>query len=194
MKENSFWSDAWKYGAILGVLASVSRLFEDYLIYYSSVPLERMAVTYLIEILIYSVIFIYLLVRFTKRRSQMFANEGFTFGQGFGYSFTLIILAMIIVGVLRTIFIQIMGFNDYIDGFIGRIDQFEAYMTENESLAKSMGDSDLMGDMEEMRIELRAMKQPSMFLNVWSAVNSSAFVALILASIIGFNTRRKPLN
>lgn len=194
MKENSFWSDAWKYGAILGVLASVSRLFEDYLIYYSSVPLERMAVTYLIEILIYAVIFIYLLVRFTKRRSQMFANEGFTFGQGFGYSFTLIILAMIIVGVLRTIFIQIMGFNDYIDGFIGRIDQFEAYMTENESLAKSMGDSDLMGDMEEMRIELRAMKQPSMFLNVWSAVNSSAFVALILASIIGFNTRRKPLN
>ena len=194
MKENSFWSDAWKYGAILGVLASVSRLFEDYLIYYSSVPLERMAVTYLIELLIYAVIFIYLLVRFTKRRSQMFANEGFTFGQGFGYSFTLIILAMIIVGVLRTIFIQIMGFNDYIDGFIGRIDQFEAYMTENESLAKSMGDSDLMGDMEEMRIELRAMKQPSMFLNVWSAVNSSAFVALILASIIGFNTRRKPLN
>ena len=194
MKENSFWSDAWKYGAILGVLASVSRLFEDYLIYYSSVPLERMAVTYIIELLIYAVIFIYLLVRFTKRRSQMFANEGFTFGQGFCYSFTLIILAMIIVGVLRTIFIQIMGFNDYIDGFIGRIDQFEAYMTENESLAKSMADSDLLGDMEEMRIELRAMKQPSMFLNVWSAVNSSAFVALILASIIGFNTRRKPLN
>lgn len=193
MRENTFWSDAWRYGAILGAVASVSRLFEDYIVYYSSVSLERMAVIYLVEMLIYAVVFIYLLARFTKLRSWRFGDEGFAFNQGFGYSFTLIVLAMVIVGVARTIFIQIMGFDGFIDGFICRIDQFEAYIASNEELAASLKDSGMIGDMEDMRIDLRAMRQPSMFMNVWSAVNSSALIALILSLIIGLKMRRKPL-
>lgn len=39
MKENSFWSDACKYGAILGLVASVSTIFVTYLLNYSSVSL-----------------------------------------------------------------------------------------------------------------------------------------------------------
>ncbi len=194
MKENTFWSDACKYGAILGLVASLSRLFEDYLIYYSSAPLERMAITYIVELLVYTVIFIYLIVRFTKRRAQRFGDEGFTFGQSFGYSFTLVMLAMVVVGVTRTIFIQIMGFNDFVDGYIGRIDQFEAYIAENGAVAKSMADNGMMGSFDEMRVALRAMTQPSMFSNIFSAVDSSAFVALILATIMGFTLRRKPRN
>ena len=192
MKENTFWSDACKYGAILGLLASISRLFEDYLIFYSSVPLERMAITYLSEFLIYSVIFIYLVVRYTKRRAQRFDDQGFTFGQGFGYSFTLVILAMVVVGVARTIFIQIMGFNDFVEGYIGRIDEFEAYLAENGALAESMASNGVMGNFDDMRVALRAMTQPSMFSNIFSAVDSSAFIALILATIMGFIIRRKP--
>lgn len=193
MKESTFWSDAWRYGAILGGVASVSRLFEDFIVYYSSMPLERMAVVYIVEMLIYAILFVYLLARFTKRRSQRFVAEGFTFGQGFGYSFTLVVLAMVIVGVTRTIFIQIMGFDAFIDGFIGRIDELEVYTAANEGVAESLRDSGMVTNFEEMRIDLRAMRQPSMFMNVWSAVNSSALVALILSLIMGLKTRSKAL-
>ncbi len=75
MKVNSFWGDACKYGAILGVVASASAIFEDYLVNYSSVSLETFAITYLIELLVYTVLFIYLVVRFTKRRALQFEGE-----------------------------------------------------------------------------------------------------------------------
>lgn len=192
MKVTSFWGDACKYGAILGIVASASAIFEDYLINYSSVSLETFAITYLVELLAYTALFIYLVVRFTKRRALQYEGEEFTFGHGFSYSFVIVMLAMIIVGVAHTLFVEIMGFEEFIDGFLARIDQMEAYVLETPGVADSMG-GDMSADFELIRAQVRMTTQPSILSNIFARVNSAAFLTLILSTIIGFNMRSKSL-
>ncbi len=99
---------------------------------------------------------------------------------------------MVIVGVAHTLFIKLMGFNEFVDGFLARIDQMEAYLVENPGIADSMG-GDMSADFELMRAQIRMTTQPSILENVFARVNSAAFVSLILSTIIGFNMRSKSL-
>ena len=192
MKVTSFWGDACKYGAILGVIASASAIFEDYLINFSSVSLEAMGLIYIVELIAYTALFIYLVVRFTKRRALQFEGEEFTFGHGFSYSFVIVMLAMIVVGVAHTLFIEIMGFEEFIEGFLMRIDQMEKSIIENPDVADIMG-GDMSADFEQIRLQIRMTTQPSILSNVFARVNSAAFITLILSTIIGFNMRSKSL-
>lgn len=62
----------------------------------------------------------YLLHRYTRRRSQLYtADEGFTFGQGYGFLLAVSGFAGIIVGVVQAVYLHlIVGYSAYIDRYV----------------------------------------------------------------------------
>lgn len=189
MKNNPFWNDALKYGAILGAIMSLSMMFENYILYYSEVPLVKALMIYLVEWLAVIVIYIWLLVRFTKRYSQNFApEEGFTFGQGFGFIIVLAFLVAVIVGMMSTIFYSIAGYDGFIAGYIGRINEMMLSMGENNLITQPLNEN-----VEELVDTVEHSTQPSMLSTILAAINSYVFSAMIVGAIIALAIRRKPI-
>lgn len=188
MKNNPFWNDALKYGAILGAIMSLSMMFETYILHYSDVPLVKALTIYVVEWFAVVIVYIWLLVRFTKRYSQNFApEEGFTFGQGFGFIIVLAFLVAVIVGMMNTIFISIAGFDGFIEGYIGRINEMMLYMGENNLITQSLNE-----DVEVMVDAVKHSTQPSMFESILAAINGYVFSAMLVGAIIALAIRRKP--
>lgn len=112
MEKNNFWNDVCRNGAILGILMSASMVFEQSMLLRGSMSaLSTMSV----EWLLIAVLFIYLLHRFTKQRSALYsADEGFTFGQGWGYVTAMSAAAGLIVGVATYLYRNvILGYETY---------------------------------------------------------------------------------
>lgn len=188
MKNNPFWNDALKYGAILGAIMSLSMMFETYILHYSDVPLVKALTIYVVEWFAVVIVYIWLLVRFTKRYSQNFApEEGFTFGQGFGFIIVLAFLVAVIVGMMNTIFISIAGFDGFIEGYIGRINEMMLYMGENNLITQSLNE-----DVEVLVDTVAHSTQPSMFESILAAINGYVFSAMLVGAIIALAIRRKP--
>lgn len=188
MSNNPFWNDALKYGAILGALMSLSTIFETYLLYYSDVPLVKASMIYLVEWFAAIVVYVWLLVRFTKRYSNNFApEEGFSFSQAFGFILVLSLLVAIIVGMMTTIFYSIAGYDGLVEGYLTRIDEFMLYLGENNILTQQVND-----DIEVMRDAIRYSEQPSMLSSILAAISNYVFSGMVVGVIIALSVRRKP--
>lgn len=188
MSNNPFWNDALKYGAILGALMSLSTIFESYLIYYSDVPLVKASMIYLVEWFAAIVVYVWLLVRFTKRYSNNFApEEGFNFSQGFGFIVMLSLLVAVIVGMMTTLFYSIAGYDLFIDGYLARIDEMMSYMGENNLLTQPLNE-----DIEVWCDTIRYSTQPSMLSSILAAIDNYVFSGMVVGVIIALSVRRKP--
>ena len=64
-----FWYDVMRSGAILGIIMAASRIFERYVLFFSDMPLSTLSILYLGETVISCVVFIWLLLRFSRRRA-----------------------------------------------------------------------------------------------------------------------------
>lgn len=189
MGNNMFWSNALKYGAILGAVMGVSKLFEIYVMYYSDMPLDNAAITYLVEFVAILVLYVWMLYRFTKIYSNQFDSRlGFKFTTGLGYILSMNILAAIIVGVLTTIFYSIMGYDGYIEGYLMRMDEFAALIEEHGPMDETM-----IEYFETTRDNIEGLQQPSMLVSISSYVYVYIFSGLIIGAIIALITRRKPV-
>ena len=87
MSKNSFWNDASRCGAIVGV---VQALFACLGMSYQSMSLLISLVALVAQI--------WLLARYTSRRSALFAKEGFSYAQSLGFIVSMGIFAGIMIG------------------------------------------------------------------------------------------------
>ena len=92
MVKNTFWNEASRCGAIVGVVG----------ILFSFVGMLVPAITFVTNIANF-VVTIYLLFYFTRRRAQRFANEGYTYTQCLGFIVAIGIFAGIISGAYQIV-------------------------------------------------------------------------------------------
>lgn len=92
MKKQTFWSDASRYGAILGGVEIVFLLV--------GALLRGNGLLSLLEL----VVFIYLLYRFTNRRAALYgASEGYSYGNGLRFILWTSIFAGILCGAYEIV-------------------------------------------------------------------------------------------
>lgn len=183
-------NEVLKDGALMGVLMSASTMFETYVIYYSDFALTKAAICYFVEWVVLSIIYVWLLYRFCRKYSvnNFDSSVGFDFGQGFGFVITLTLFVAIMVGVTTTIFQSVMGFDEFINGYIARVDELVAYMGANNIAMNSMEEP-----LAELRDNIRAFTQPSMLENIFAAIYSYVFTGIFIGLIIAAALRRKPV-
>ena len=111
-------------GAIIGLVMSISHIFEQYMMAFSDVDLIKSTIICGIEWLVAAVVFIWLIARFTKRRAMAVPTEiGVTYSYLLSFIILTSMLTGVLVGVADTLFISAMGYDNYILGFVDRIDQ-----------------------------------------------------------------------
>ena len=103
-----------KCGAVIGLILAVSSVLENSVFFTSGTGFLYLM---LLEFFAVAAVHYYLLHRYTRRRSQLYtADEGFSFGQGYGFLLAVSGFAGIIVGVVQAVYLHlIVGYANYID-------------------------------------------------------------------------------
>ncbi|MBR2866328.1 MAG: DUF4199 family protein [Alistipes sp.] len=181
-----FWYDVLRSGAILGVVMALSRIVEMYLLAYSSLDMGSMSMWFLLEWVVAAVIFVWLLVRMSKRRAAATDPKyGYSYSMALAYILMISMLAGIMVGVADTLFIGVMGYDAYIDGMIGRIDEIRR-------LYVSMNITSVDADFSAMISALRSAERPSMMSAIFSMFNSYVLVGGVVGLVVAGVVCRKP--
>lgn len=182
-----FWYDVMRSGAILGIVMMLSRIFEHYVLFYSSIELTTMSVLYFGEAILSCVVFIWLLLRFSRRRAAACDPQvGFSYGMGLSYILLISMFAGVIVGVGDTIFTSIMGYDAYVEGVMWRINDLK-------QLYHKMGVSTSeLGIFDEFAHAMRTSTQPSMLSSVFTAFNNYILFGALPGFIIAGVVSRKP--
>ena len=117
MDKNNFWNEAAKCGAVIGLILAVSSVLENSVFFTSGTGFLYLM---LLEFFAVAAVHYYLLHRYTRRRSQLYtADEGFSFGQGYGFLLAVSGFAGIIVGVVQAVYLHlIVGYANYIDHYV----------------------------------------------------------------------------
>ncbi len=176
MNLKSFWSDALRSGAILGGVMALSAIFENYLLVSADLSLGSLSSFYALEALVAVALYIYLLVRFTRRAAVLAEQEvGFNFGQAFSYVLAVSMLAGVIVGLAKTLYVAAIGYDVYVGGLLSRLEQLH-------TLYLDMGfRSDDLKMINELAQGVRTMEQPS----IWSNIFSSLYNYMLLSGVPG---------
>ena len=181
-----FWSDVLRSGAIIGGVMSLSYIFERYVLAFSDMVLLKASAIYCIEWLVACVVFIWLLARFTRRRANALPVQmGATYSYLLSYILFVSMLSGVLVGVAETLYVSVMGYESYIAGLIGRIDQLQQMYID---MGISASDMTIF---EQYTTQLRYMEQPSIFVTVFSQLQMYAIMGCIPGFIIAsVNSRR----
>jgi len=181
-----FWYDVLRSGAILGCVMALSRIVEMYLLAYSGLNMGSVSMWFLLEWVVAAVVFIWLLVRLSKRRAAATDPKyGYSYSVALAYILMVSILAGVMVGVADTLFVGIMGYDAYIDGMVGRIEEMRA-------LYASMNMTAMDADFNAMVSSLRAAERPSMISAVFSMFNTYVFAGGMVGLIVAGAVCRKP--
>ncbi len=181
-----FWSDVLRSGAIIGGVMSLSYIFERYLLAYSDMALLKASAIYCIEWLVACVVFIWLVARFTRRRANALPEQmGAVYSYLLSYILFTSMLSGVLVGVAETLYISVMGYECYITGLIGRIDQLQQMYIDMGISASDMA------IFEQYTTQLRYMEQPSIFVTLFNQLQVYAIMGCIPGFIIAsVNSRR----
>lgn len=178
MEKNSFWNNAARQGAILGAVLAVSSVLENMMMLSGRLTLYALLTVETIAVI---VLHYYLLHRYTRQRAALYtAEEGFTFGQGYGYLLAVSGFAGVIVGIVQYIYLHlIVGYANYVDHVVASV---------TETLAASGGMSASMEPlMSQTLAQLQSAPEPTVLATVWSGIFSSllfgAFFGLIIAGV-----------
>ena len=177
--KNSFWNDAARCGAYVGLLLAVSSVLETGMALSGKLGLYAVII---FEWLAAVALHFYLLFRFTRRRSALYtAEEGFSFGQGYGYVLSASLLAGLILGVVNYIFVHlILGYEHY----IGRVSDT---MTRLVSMSGGQNASVTM-----LVQQLQNTPEPSLFATIWSGIWSSLLFGAVFGLIVAGVSSRAP--
>lgn len=178
MEKNSFWNNAARQGAILGAVLAVSSVLENMMMLSGRLTLYALLTVETIAVI---VLHYYLLHRYTRQRAALYtAEEGFTFGQGYGYLLAVSGFAGVIVGIVQYLYLHvIVGYGNYVDRMVE---------TMTQMLAASGGMTAAMEPlMSQTLAQLQSAPAPSVLSTVWSGIFSSllfgAFFGLIIAGV-----------
>lgn len=181
-----FWSDVLRSGAILGGVMSLSYIFERYLLAFSDMALLKASTIYSLEWIVACVVFVWMLARFTRRRAEaMPAEVTVTYSYLLSYVLLASMLSGVLVGVADTLYISAMGYDLYISGLVGRIEQLQQLYLDMGISASEMT------IFEQYANQLRYVEQPSMMLTVLGKLQTYAIMGCIPGFIIAsVNSRR----
>lgn len=178
MEKNSFWNNAARQGAILGAVLAASSVLENMMMLSGRLALYALLTVEAIAVI---VLHYYLLHRYTRQRAALYTTEeGFTFGQGYGYLLAVSGFAGVIVGIVQYLYLHvIVGYGNYVDRVVE---------TMTEMLAASGGMTAAMEPLMAQTLgQLQSAPEPTVLATVWSGIFSSllfgAFFGLIIAGV-----------
>lgn len=183
MEKNNFWNEAAKCGAILGLLLAASAVLENWLMlsgktsYFMALGLEWIVVV---------VLHYYLLHRYTRSHSMLYTvEEGFSFGQGYGYLLTVSGFAGIIVGLGQFLYLHvILGYSVYIERYIVSL---QSILSQGGGVPASMESL-----LSQTFNQLQTMPEPSALRTVFASIFSSLLFGAIFGLIIAGVLSRAP--
>ncbi len=176
--EKSFWNDVARCGAYVGFLLAVSSVSETGMIF-SGKPWAFAIL--ILEWLAAVALHFYLLFRFVRQRSALYsADDGFSFGQGYGYLLCMSLPAGLILGVAEYVFVHlVLGYERYVAKIADLLTEFAA-----------MGGND--APVAALVKQLRNMPEPSLLATIWSGVWSSLLFASVFGLIVAGVLARSP--
>ncbi len=187
MNNSGFWQDVLRSGALLGLVMSLSMVAEQYIMGCSSMALPTASVVYFVEWCAVAVLFVVSLYRMAKRRAAATdPAEGFGFSQAFAYMLLVSLLTGVVVGVANMLFISAVGYESYVAGIIGRIDEMRSMVS---SAGMAAGYNSMF---EQMVSSLRSAEQPTIIDYVLSATNNYIIFGGIVALLTASMVRREP--
>lgn len=180
---NQLWYGAAKQGAVLGVLLALSMLFESYTTLSGKLGLMSLMVAEWIAVV---VLHYYLLHRYTKQFSRTFsADEGFSFGKGYGYLMIVSAFAGVIVGVVQAVYLHlIIGYPAYIERVIASTQQLLAMGGQTSASMQSL--------MAQSFAQLQNQPIPSVLSTVWGGLSNTLLFAVVFGLIIAGVLARAP--
>ena len=193
--------DVLRAAAIIGVVMALSHIFEQYMLLFSGVSLINASLVILIEGVIAAAVFVWLMIRFTRRISLAWNDRidvgngivvdmPFTYGRAVSYGLLISMFAGIFVGVANTIFVDVMGYDLYRAAQIGYFEQIEEIMNAYNALLG--GSENLSSDIMTKQIEmLETMDKPSIFATIISHMTSYMLYGGIASLVVAAVARRK---
>lgn len=184
MERKIFWNEAAKCGAVLGALLAVSFVLENLMTISG-----RMGLYYLMMLEWVAVVGLHfwLLLRFARKCSAAYsAEEGFTFGQGYGCVLSVSAFAGVIVGVVQAVYLHlIVGYANYVDRMI------EA-MTKLIANSGSQMPASMEGMLAQSFKQLQSAPVPSVLQTVWGGFFSTVLFGIVFGLIVAAITSRAP--
>lgn len=202
MSIKNFWMDVLRSAAILGVVMALSHIFEQYMLLFSSVDVLTASLIICFEYIAIIVVFVWLVYRFTRSVARNWIDQvtlpdgnivevKFTYGRALSYILMVSMLAGVIVGLSNTIFIDIMGYDLFIEGNLNRINEVKLML---DGMAGAEGSQALIADYNKMFEDYRELiltaERPSMFSNIISHMSNYMFSGGIVGLAIAYFARR----
>ncbi len=202
MSIKNFWMDVLRSAAILGVVMALSHIFEQYMLLFSSVDVLTASLIICFEYIAIIVVFVWLVYRFTRSVARNWIDQvtlpdgnivevKFTYGRALSYILMVSMLAGVIVGLSNTIFIDIMGYDLFIEGNLNRINEVKLIL---DGMAGAEGSQALIADYNKMFEDYRELiltaERPSMFSNIISHMSNYMLSGGIVGLAIAYFARR----
>ena len=199
--------DVLRSAAILGVVMAVSHIFEKHIMLFSGLGLGISSLIILIEGLLAAVIFVGMLYYFTRRLAKgwnervefmgQVLDVKFSYSRALSYVLTVSMLASIIVGVAGTIYVDVVGYDEYLTAQINYIEETVEFVKAYGQMA---GDEGLLSakGMESMITQMETSERPSMFATIISLMSSymlyGGLVGLVIAAVARRNVKKNVSN
>jgi hypothetical protein len=203
MNFKDFWMDVLRSAAIVGIVMSVSHIFEKYITLFSDLGLGASSLIIFIEGIVAAVLFVGMLYYFTRRLAKgwnerveymgQVLDVKFSYSRALSYVLTVSMLASVIVGVASTIYVDIIGYDIYLAAQIAYIEETVDFIN---AAGQMSGSENLVSveSMEDFVSQLEASERPSMFANIISLMSSymlyGGLTGLVVAAVARRNIKQ----
>lgn len=203
MNFKDFWMDVLRSAAIVGIVMSVSHIFEKYITLFSDLGLGASSLIIFIEGIVAAVLFVGMLYYFTRRLAKNWDEKveymgqvldvKFSYSRALSYVLTVSMLASVIVGVASTIYVDIVGYDIYLAAQIAYIEETVDFVN---AAGQMSGSENLVSveSMEDFVSQLEASERPSMFANIISLMSSymlyGGLTGLVVAAVARRNIKQ----
>lgn len=182
-----FWKDILNKGAILGVLMTVSAIFEQCTIIYGGTIswMSAMGFEYVVSIVVY----VWLIYRFAKHFSLQVMDmqkdiKTFSYAQGFLYVIMLSILTGVVVGLGTYIFRHfVVGYTEYVEATIRAMQNV---------LKESQLPSSVTSSYKQLFSQMASQVEPTIFSVLLSSCWNYMFTGTLLGLVIAGIVKREP--
>ena len=182
-----FWKDILNKGAILGVLMTVSAIFEQCTIIYGGTIswMSAMGFEYVVSIVVY----VWSIYRFAKHFSLQVMDmqkdiKTFSYAQGFLYVIMLSILTGVVVGLGTYIFRHfVVGYTEYVEATI---------RTMQNVLKESQLPSSVTSSYKQLFAQMASQVEPTIFSVLLSSCWNYMFTGTLLGLVIAGIVKREP--
>ncbi len=184
-KSNLFWNEAAKYGALIGITMSASKVLENSMIIYGGLDYTLFI---LLEWLLMAALYCAILYKATQKRAAIAAPErGYSYFQGVNYMMLISAFAAVIVSCVYYV---------YINSFVGYHNYMIALSDVLQSAASLQPIDAATAQTIDMLIEqMHSQPQASIFSLLFSTIVQYAFAGVVVGMLLsGFISRRPQMS